>query len=99
MKPVRQLRRGVRGSCGETLLNLALIFIAALLPMSFATRAQAQTVLLNPLQNTLSNFTFGNLSFTITGCSFTYLGGSQPCLTDGTEGDVILELPRFLGYN
>jgi hypothetical protein len=45
----------------------------------------AQTVLLNPLNVTTTNFTYGDLSFAVTSCNFISLGATTSCASDGLE--------------
>jgi hypothetical protein len=54
-----------------------------------AGRTRAQTVLLDPISNTTTNFTYGHLSFSISGCSFVEMGASTPCSSDNTEIEAV----------
>jgi hypothetical protein len=59
---------------------LAALCVAAVVPHPVLAQ-----VLINPIAVTSSNFTYGNLSFAITSCSFIFAGGSTSCGSDGSE--------------
>ena len=46
---------------------------------------RAQTVLLRTIANTTTDFTYGNLSFGISGCSFIQMGATSSCSNDTTQ--------------
>jgi hypothetical protein len=54
-----------------------------------AGHARAQTVLLGTINNTTANFTYGNLSFSVSGCGFTLMGASTSCSSDNTEIEAV----------
>jgi hypothetical protein len=49
--------------------------------------AQAQTLLFDTLVSSGANFTYGNLSFSISGCGFIVGGVSAPCIIDAAASD------------
>lgn len=57
--------------------------------MLLAGKAQAQTVRLDPIVNTTSNFTYGNLSFSISNCNFIYMGATTSCSSDNSEIEAV----------
>lgn len=73
------------GHRAVTALKLFVFLVTGLLGLSAADPVRAQTILANPIATTTPAFTYGNLSFAITSCSFIYLGSTQSCSTDGTE--------------
>jgi hypothetical protein len=73
------------GHRAASLLKLSVFLVAGLFGMLVADPVRAQTILANPIATTAPVFTYGNLSFAITSCSFIYLGATQSCSADGTE--------------
>jgi hypothetical protein len=67
----------------------AIVAVSVCAVISGAGQARAQTVLLGTINNTTANFTYGNLSFSISGCSFIQMGASTPCSGDNTEIEAV----------
>jgi hypothetical protein len=79
-------RQAARAELSASALAKCLIVLVALYCAGAASRpVSAQTVLINPITVTSSNFIYGNLSFAITGCNFIFAGGSTSCGSDGSE--------------
>ena len=78
-------RAGLRGGFLDIALRYMVFAVAFWGFAACAGSAIAQTVLTDPVAVTSSNFIYGNLSFAITSCNFTYAGGSTSCSSDGTE--------------